>query len=588
MSELRTPMPERDFQSLNRALAVLSVVLLVVAAVSSLRVDDDSYQHYARSVVQLETLAWRTWVTDIWNKPIIAIVYGIPGLLGIVAARWASVLATVVTAYFTSRISSVVVVGDTKLAPWIPVILFATQFAVLSDAFVTMTEVPAACAVALSLWLLFVKHRPRLSAAAAGFIPLCRVELLPITLFIGAWLTIDSVKRARTSAAPDRGSRFAPALDHALPIMLTLAPFCIWWSAGALVSGDISWFSRASYTYPRSWDLGGILHYNVLNGLAKVAPPPTLFFLFLGIIYASDRCRASSQRWQLSLLFGVLLIHYALLNTLVVLPKGSHGFPDGHAVAAINARNYTPTAPIATIFASFGVAGFVDSVRLGRLNLWKPLVAVLLALFAISTGLRMPTSEILYKLALLAASTLILFAVARRAHNGKPAAATALAGLTVLWVSLAVRPFFWYPTRWNDRREASVRALARLVTTERPPRVVQDLAASLGMYSGNNDLDAIWTYPQSYLERLRDAPDGTLVVLRTGSDGLPHPRYPHTLVRALTDGVSTARVEVLQRYTDERRPAYLYVLDDVAAKRDNESWIAYRVLGSVAERPFVK
>lgn len=570
MSEYRLP-------SLYRVLAALSVALMVAGSVSSLRIDDDSYQHFARSVIQLSTFAWRTLATDVWNKPIIAIIYGIPGLLGIVAARWVSVAATVGAAYFTARLSSVLVVGDAKLAPWIPAILFATQLAVLNDSFVTMTEIPAAFLLSLSLWLLFNKNRPGLSAVAAGGIPLCRVELLPISLFLGLWLTVDNLRRARTSTAPHRSGGSAAIIRCALPIMLVVAPFCVWWVAGALVAKDVSWFSRASYAHLRSWDLQGVLRYNVLNRLALVGSPPTLVFLFLGLIYAGGRLRNPSQRWQLSLLLGVLAIHYALLNTLVVYPSGSYGFPDGHAIAAVNARNYTPTAPVAALFAAIGVADYVEAARHNRLVLWKPTVAILLALFAIGTS-RVPTSEILFRFLLLAATSLILFGVARRSLGGNPAAAGALAGVGVLCLSVAVRPFFWYPTRWNDRREASVHALAQLITAESPPRVVQDLAASLDEYSGNYKLDAAWTYPQHYLERLRDAPDKTIVVVRTGKDGTPHPRYPAALIRALTNEDSaTGRFQLLQRYTDERKPAYLYVLDDIAAKRDTESWLAFRL-----------
>src|SRR5690606_16335308 len=76
-------------------------VLTVLAVVGHLRVDDDSYQHFTRSVEQVRALDWRTFTTDVWNKPLPGLLYGVAGQLGIELARLVSVAITTATAGFT-------------------------------------------------------------------------------------------------------------------------------------------------------------------------------------------------------------------------------------------------------------------------------------------------------------------------------------------------------------------------------------------------------------------------------------------------------------------------------------------------------
>src|SRR5690606_33326320 len=52
---------------------------------------------------------------------------------------------------------------------------------------------------------------------------------------------------------------------------------------------------------------------------------------------------------------GIVAIHFFLLNTVAVYPRDWYGAPSGHAVAAINPRNYSPTAPLTALFAAFGL-----------------------------------------------------------------------------------------------------------------------------------------------------------------------------------------------------------------------------------------
>src|SRR5436190_839783 len=74
---------------------MLFVLLGAVAAVGGFRVSDDSFQHFVKSVEVVRRHDFARLVTDIWNKPVPMVLYGVSGLAGIVSARLVSVVLTV-------------------------------------------------------------------------------------------------------------------------------------------------------------------------------------------------------------------------------------------------------------------------------------------------------------------------------------------------------------------------------------------------------------------------------------------------------------------------------------------------------------
>src|SRR5262245_58632804 len=64
-----------------------AALFALLGLISGPRLDDDSYQHFAHSVEQVSRLDFTLWLTDLWNKPLPGLVYGVSGLLGLAAAR---------------------------------------------------------------------------------------------------------------------------------------------------------------------------------------------------------------------------------------------------------------------------------------------------------------------------------------------------------------------------------------------------------------------------------------------------------------------------------------------------------------------
>jgi hypothetical protein len=412
---------------------------------------------------------------------------------------------------------------------WIALAM-ASQLALLKDAFVTMTEIPAAFCLVLALYLQLARGRPWLAALALGCVPLCRVEMLPTCAFIALyWAWHD--KRIWALA-------------------LTGLPGALWFGAAALATHELTWFRHASYASLRAWGIAGVVRYNALAGLAAVMSAPALLLFCLGLIEA-PRALPRSHAW---LLIGALACHYATLNVLDVFPNGVEGVPRGHAVAAINARNYSCTAPIATLFICLGIARWHTARR--RALGWA------LACSAAALVLGRIGSPAL--LALDCALIGLLFGCMRQ-----PERAWKLAAISCMAGALLVRPFFWYPTRWNDQRALAIAALAARARTAAPARIVQDVASALAFFGQLRGIDADWTWPTAFPARLEQAPNPSWLVTEVDPSGSLLTRYPSEL-RVCMD-------EPLAGYDSPVEPAWLNAIDRLAGRNRPVHWRAYTV-----------
>ncbi len=247
--------------------------------------------------------------------------------------------------------------------------------------------------------------------------------------------------------------------------------------------------------------------------VAAVIAAPTLLLFFIGLLDAAQ-LRDEKARWQLLLLAGALVTHYVLLNSLAVFPRGWYGLPNGHAIAAANARNYTPSAPIATLFVALGVAALVNAIQ--RQNRARfaisASIAALVTAYAIAWGGMVTGPLRVLDLSLLTLTLVVLLLTLRVRLRCEPYTIWKFAALVTLGSSFLIRPFFWYPTRWNDRRAESIEALSTMVRKEDPARVIQDLASALGTFADPAGVDATWTYPHDFSRRLDEAPLNTIVV----------------------------------------------------------------------------
>jgi hypothetical protein len=266
------------------------------------------------------------------------------------------------------------------------------------------------------------------------------------------------------------------------------------------------------------------------------------------------------------------VIHYLVLNTLEVFPEGWEGVSVGHAIAAINARNYTPTASVTALFISLGVAAWAQALERRDAAFMRALVWASVAAAALITVAHSDATDMLaLKLTLLVAS-LVGVHWTLRGSAAKPALAWRAAALAALAAALLIRPFFWYPTRWNDRREEAVSALVQLVREQHPRLVVQDLASSLEVFGGLRDVDAIWTWALDFPKRVAEAGTGSVIVLEVDDHGAPLPRYP----RALQETLDSCCV-VVTHFDSAPPTPWIGAIDRLAARNAPVHWVAYRI-----------
>lgn len=561
--------------------------LLLLAVVSGERFDDDSYGHYARSTQQVLGVDWATWVTDVWNKPLPGLAFGLGSLLGISGARWVSCLSTAGAAYFTRRLVARWLPVE-QANPWFVTLLFFSQLALLKDAFVTMTEIPAAMFVAWALCSLIVDDRPRKAALLAGLVPLCRVEMIPVVAVTGVFCGMAELRRRRAAGAP-----------WPWPVLFTTActgaPFVLWFVAGIAATGDLHWFGRASYASLRSaWDFPAVLHYNMLTGLVNVLPPPLLLLLLVSMVGWGKRLLGAhrSDALHLMLLLGV---HYLLLNVLVVYPKDWFGVPSGHGVAAINGRNYSASAPVLIALLAMGLAHgsrptlsssppALPSTRQARLAGMVAATGVVGLLVYASKGSSNADLGLHLGLLLLGAG-LVWWRFGRqrdgRAHEDGPRQLRhslkwfAIVGFVS---AVVIRPFFWYPTPEADHRGRGIIELAARIAQERPPLVLQDTASFLEVAAKENGIDVSrsvtsWVWPGDYEARLSKAPAGSWVVLEQNARGETLPRYSAGILAKVASG----ELEPAGQFQAAPHHGIWGALDRASARNAAIGWKAFRL-----------
>jgi hypothetical protein len=550
-----------------RFLAALGLFLGLLAFVSGPRIGDDSFQHFGRSVLEFSAFSLRAWVTDTWNKPMNGLLYGIPGQLGLGAARLVSVGMTVASAFFTLRIGERLIPERLQGPRWAIPLLFISQMAVLKDTFVTMTELPAGFFIALALWLCLVKGRPRWAALAAGCAPLCRNEMLIVALFVGVWLAFSALRTGRGSLPQRLWAAFSVGA-------LALLPFLCWVIAGVLLTNDTLWLARTSYAELRSFALPGLLRYNALSGLPKGTPVPALVFLILGMLSVPKLFTLAAERFRLALPAGVLGVHYLLLSTTAITPTAWFRGPPGRSISTL-ARNYNSTAVVAAVFMALGVAVWVEAAATRPDWFRKRLIsAAVLVLIAVVSGRFGEVGPMALDLVLLAVTVAVVLQTTRNKSGVSPTKAWCWAAWGSLVACLLVRPFFWYPTRWNEYTAISVDALATLIQREQPPRVVQDLASSVVAFGPQAPNDAGWCWSEHFAERLLSAPPGTLVVVETDARHQPLGRYPDGITKLLAEA---GRVQEVAHFDTAPQPAWLRALDRIASRNEPVYWVAYRV-----------
>jgi hypothetical protein len=445
------------------------------------------------------------------------------------------------------------------------------QTGVLKEAYVTMAELPAAFFLNLALWLRIVRGRTRLAALAAGLAALCRNEMLVVALFAGGWLALDAVLG---TAAPRR-FRARTLITCLAPVSLSVAPFLLWVMCGAWLTGDLRWFNREVYAELRQFTPSLVVRYNALTGLSFQQPAPLLVGCLLGASLGFRLGQPRRVRWELTLPAGMLAVHFTLLSTLAITPEAWPVGPPGRSIAALT-RNYNSTSGAAAVFVALGVAALGHGLTDRRRHFPEVFALTsLVAALAIVVARWDDPALLLTDFVCLVATCGGVWLLVRRHAGGDAALGRiwTLASIAAFAASLAIRPFFWYPTRFNEHAAAGAEAMIRLIRAERARQVIQDIVAFPEVFAELPAVDAAWSWSRDFPARLTSAEPGALLIVETKADGTLAPRYP----AGLLERTHSRELTQVASYATPARAPFWQALDDLSARNPAMFWTAYRV-----------
>ena len=570
-----------------RVMFVILGLLCVFAGVTSLNLSDDSYAHYTISRDVVRNIDWRRFLTDTWSKPIPMLFYGISGQAGIVAARIAGCLVSVL-AGFLVWLTFRSVSGRALLLPPVAVAaFFLCQTAVFPQSYLTMTELPSALCLAAGLYFL-VKRRLLSAFICIGLMPLARIESCLVT----AWaFVIISFFYFRENGAN------RSVLGRVLLMNVAgFLPFALWWLIGAFLTGHILWFS-AEYVYIRPFDLFQVMAVNSATGFSMVLAPPQLLLLVVGLCSLPslmDDKDGHSRKVFLWTIYGALVIHMIFLSTFVVYPRGS-GWGD-HAISAINSRNYNSIAPLFAVFIMAGAVRLAVVAENGIKSLaflgWSVIAAECLIVGGYAFGkhalglggIVLPSLQILNQFMLVTFVLLILSAI--RIRSFLPASPEKMIMSIVVFCMICLplsNPFFWYPLRFNDNKAISQAEFGRWYKQESgvyAPLIIQDMNGTLDLFCDIRGSKVVWSYPAFIEKQLAGAPAGSIVVIETGRGGVPSPRYPEALVKKLQN-MSSGYLLVAENGSGLRESAFDKIISKFASRNSPCGWQAYRKITEV-------
>jgi hypothetical protein len=568
------PAPVHARATADRALLLFAAAFLVLAWTHGLRLDDDSYAHFAASVRTLADGNWRALITDTWNRPLATMVYGSAGLAGgLGPARAFSVLLTVLAGILLRRVLERWLGWTEREHPWFVPAFFLLQIGLLPQVFLTMTEQLAAALLAGALYA-WAHDRPRSAFLVAGFMPLARIE----SLFVVAALFL--VVSAELLLAGGRRAAGRVVVLNALGAI----PFASWWVCGFVLTGDAAWMS-ASYAYLREPLWSKLLSTNAVTGLCGALCSVQLLVIVVGLQAWRSAPRTGLRLRVLALPAAA---HLLFASLVVVYPRGS-GY-GGSAIMALNARSYATVSPLFCLLAGWGWQRLFGDGASGvgerhPAQVWTAAAATALlclgfTAFQGSFPFFSPAArygQLVLGLGALAGAA----AIALSAPRFGTRRAAGMYSLLAMASAPVMVPFFWYPLRWQDRRAEVQSAFIEEVrrAPEQPPLVVQSLSGRLDFFSGGIPIPMPWTYPALVGRSAAAAPVGSWIVLDTDDRGAPV-GYPGEVVRGLLDSAAYSRVGT---FVDARPvAAWQRFVDRLTPRNRGGGWIILRKVAARA------
>jgi len=160
---------------------------------------------------------------DIWGRPLNTVLYMVPSLWGLTAARVLSLLMAVLTVWFTTRVAAISGVGRLYLIPLL--LWFQPWFNCFS--YQAITEVPFSLCLILGVFLL-LSGRETSAVIVFGLLPLIRHEGIALTAVYALYMFFQRKwLRGMLSAVPLAGYNivyFAALNDWPFTVFLDAKP----------------------------------------------------------------------------------------------------------------------------------------------------------------------------------------------------------------------------------------------------------------------------------------------------------------------------------------------------------------------------
>lgn len=546
------------------------ILLLFAAGFCSLRLNDDSFAHFAGSVKHIADFSLHAFILDTWNRPVPVLLYGFSGCAGIYAARAVSIAVVLLMAWFVHRCAEIICRTEFPPSAAIGLVLF--QSAVLTHAHLTMTEQIAAVFLAGGLYLLLI-NKTFLAAVAWSLMPLSRAE----TTLILAWLSLC------VFAMLVKRNGFKSALLKIIPWgLLAWLPFLIWWTAGYALTGSIGWMTP-EYVYLRPMTFDSFWLINGFSGLPSGVQPSLLFTALAGVFYLSTKVNRSAEVAATNapvrtMIAGGMLIHLLFVSLVVVYPRDSGWSAIG--VAAINYRNYANIAPLLGLLSYFGVYAFLnvpsDHKRILARTALAGVVLFLTGFLFFHWRIKSVFDPVITLWCIVHASlAFMMYLWVTRPHSQRQSFWRGVCVLAVVSGIMAY-PFFWYPLRFQDRTEQMLRALGGwLDAHESSSPVIQDISGSgaAEWLWNTGSGKTVWLYPAQLEKAVAVAESGTLIVIETDVTGKPLERYPPSLLLFL----ESTQLEKVGSYLPESSPGRIEnLLSSLSGYNKNTGWVVYR------------
>jgi hypothetical protein len=546
-----------------------------LAAITSLELDNDSYEHFTTSVQVLQSGNVHDLVLDLWNKPLPGLLYGLPGLAGILWARLTSVLVTLGLVWCVRDVWRHIA-RDSAVPTAVILVAVVFQTAVLNQTYVTMTELPAALALAAGLSF-YVRGRDRAACLAWGFAPLARLEVIAIVAASIALVNVSALRQGWSERRAAAGRMLLGAL-----------PCAIWWAAGTWMSGNWRWMSDDSYAHLRNLDLS-VLTINAFGGLPGALSLPMIFLGVFGLLNLGRVTTLFRGRSPFTLVAAWLAIHLAFMTAMVIYPLEIYG---GLGIAAVNGRNYNVLTPALALLVIAGIETWGARLVSPALRSETKTHAWIAFAVAVTAGIEFFFMQRVmdvslfgasYKLALglavLAAFLAVSWLVARGQLGERPQStwrSVLLVGLAL--ATVAASPLFWYPLRSHDQRSLALDEFCSLARRTPPPaRIVQDLSGGLETYcSLDATVRATWIWPTQMVDELAKVEPGSWLLVETDQDGALKSRYSDDLSELIGAG---QRVREVARHQAFAQPRWQQLLDRVNYRNPPVGWTLYEWAG---------